>query len=56
MLAKLLNKSDYLFKQNFVDGKKTVKVFDFDVSSEEVSMHIPIVRFLAGMFISVYYF
>ncbi|XP_028395905.1 E3 ubiquitin-protein ligase UBR2-like [Dendronephthya gigantea] len=29
--------------------KKGIKVFDFDVASENVSMHIPIPRFLAGL-------
>ena len=37
----------------FLDGKKSMKVYDFDVSSEKVSMHIPIVRFLAGKFVSL---
>ena len=31
-----------------LEGKKSLKTFDFDVSSERVSIHIPIVRFLAG--------
>ncbi|XP_046847314.1 E3 ubiquitin-protein ligase UBR2-like [Xenia sp. Carnegie-2017] len=31
------------------EGEKTMTLFNFDVSSEKVSVHIPIVRFLAGL-------
>jgi hypothetical protein len=38
-----------MFFSTFLDGEKSMNIFDFDVSSEKVSMHIPVVRFLSGM-------